>query len=183
MTTNRWFAGLCFGIALFVVVAQAMLSQDSSARDLLVRFCQLDAQGEQLSPEGWEKVAALFTMPGAPRRGRITVVRDFVVSNPAVDHGKAQFYVEYIELGRVDVSSARFSSLPAVKVRSGFEATTALGAKTDGRGEWRIAGPVPRPRVTVDTAIRYVTQLRENSKDQVFIKNADRTLAALKTFQ
>jgi hypothetical protein len=35
------------------------------ARDVLERFCELDAQGDQLNPEGWHEIVALFVTPGA----------------------------------------------------------------------------------------------------------------------
>ncbi len=175
---------LLVGAGLLIVGAARLLCQPpSSARDVLTRFCNLDVQGEQLSPEGWQKVAKLFTMPGAPPRDKITVVRDFVVSNPTMDHRRTQFYVEYIELGRVDASNGRFSIIPAVKVRAFFDVITASGGKSDEQGEWRIAGSVPQPRVTVDTAMRYVAQLRENSIDPIVKKNADRTLATLRRYR
>src|SRR5258705_12958821 len=88
-----------------------------SPRDVLVRFCDLDAQGEQLTPGGWQKVVALFVAPGVPRRDRIIVVRDFVVSRPDPEEGKAGFYVEYIQLGRINPSAARLFPLPPIKVR------------------------------------------------------------------
>ena len=39
--------------------------QQQSPRDVLEQFCELDAQGKQLTPGGWNKVARLFV---APRR-------------------------------------------------------------------------------------------------------------------
>lgn len=167
-----------------------LFSQTPSARDVLVRFCDLDTQGEQLSPEGWEKAAALFATPSAPRRDKITVVRDFVVSNPAFDNGKAQFYVEYVELGRIDTSTARLSTLPPVKVRVMFELVKPSGARSSKGSShveepagWRITGSVPVPRLTIVAAIRYATKLREDAKDADVRKNAGETIAALNRFR
>lgn len=72
---RHFLAGTC----LLLTTKGLLLSQSPSPRDILVRFCDLDARGELLSPEGWERLAALFTAPGAPRHDEITVVRDFVV--------------------------------------------------------------------------------------------------------
>ena len=159
-------------------------SEELSAREVLVRFCDLDVQGGQLTPEGWQKTAALFAEPGKRQRYGITVIRDYVVSRPLIEN-QAEFYVEYIELGRIDLSKIRFSSpLPAgIKVRAGFQlkqsGTTPVGHRAD-RAEWKIEGRVPEPHLTVDSAIRYVTELRTDAKDPAARKNADRTLAALK---
>lgn len=180
------------GVGLLIPTGRSMLSQEPSARDVLERFCELDAQGEQLTPDGWQKVAALFVTPGAPRRDRVIVVRDFVVSRPALEKGRAEFYVEYIELGRIDLSAMRFSApLPAgIKVRAGFYVIKQSGrgyrgasSQVEGRAEWRIKGPVPEPHLTVDTAIRYATEFRDNARDVTVRRNADKTLAALKRFR
>jgi hypothetical protein len=142
---------------------------------------ELDAQGEQLTPGGWQKLAAQFSAPGAPRLGTIVVVGDFVVSRPVLEKNRARFYVEYIQLGRIDPSQARFFPLPPVKVRAEF---FVIGQSPRGSGgasrqleepaEWRIEGPMPDPHLTVDAAIRYTTELRTNATNDTIGKNADK---------
>jgi hypothetical protein len=188
---HRFFIRRLFGgIVLLIAISGSMLSQAPSARDVLVRFCDLDSQGEQLTPDGWQKVAALFVSPGAPRHDKITVVRDFVVSRPALKKGNAEFYVEYIQLGRIDPSQARFSPLPPMKVRAGFNVIRQSAAGSGGAlshaggpAEWRIAESVPEPHLTVDTAIRFATKLHANARDVAIRGNADKMLAALKRFR
>jgi hypothetical protein len=82
---------LLAGIGLLVAAGVSVLSQGTSARDPVARFCKLDAQGEQLSPEGWLKLAALFVNPGARRIGEIMVVKDFGVSHPFPEKDKIGF--------------------------------------------------------------------------------------------
>jgi hypothetical protein len=173
------------GIGLLVATSGSVLCQGPSARDVLERFCELDAQGEQLTPDGWKKIRALFVAPGAPQRDEIVVVKDFVVSLPAFEKATAEFYVEYIQLGRIDPLRVRFSPLPPLKVRAGFYVTKQSGPGSGGAepAEWRIIGPVPEPHVTVDTAIRYAGELREKARDVGTRKRADRMLAALKHFR
>lgn len=170
------------GTALLAVTGGSAYSQTPSPREVLKRFCDLDAQGEQLSPDGWKKVAALFVSPGEPRRVTIVVVRDFVVSTPSLEKDRAEFYVEYVELGRIDLSKMRFySPLPSgIKVRAGFYAARQPGAGPGEAAEWKIQGPVPEPHLTVDMAIRYATDLRASAKDDAVRTNADKTLAALR---
>jgi len=97
--------------------------QQQSPRDVLEQFCELDAQGKQLTPGGWNKVARLFVAPGAPRRERIIVIKDFVVSLPDLNNSRAGLasIVEYIPIGQIDSSHANFSPLPWMKVRAGFD--------------------------------------------------------------
>jgi hypothetical protein len=111
------------------------------------------------------------------------------VSRPALEKDRAEFYVEYIELGRIDPAEGRFFPLPPLKVRAGFWVTKTKrsGLRSGGASnqveepaEWRIAGSVPEPHVTVDTAIRYTTELRATATDVGIRKNADKMLAALK---
>jgi hypothetical protein len=175
----------CMGI--LVAIIGSLFSQIPSAKDILARFCDLDAQGGQLSPEGWEKMAALFVTPGAPRREKILVVKDFAISDPAFDARRAQFYVEYLEVGQIESASARFSSLPSMNVRVSFDLVKASGIKSgahsseaEGPADWRIAGSMPAPHLTIGAAIRYATELSTNAKDAGIRQNADKSVAALK---
>ena len=164
-------------MALLITAEGAAICQESPPRDVLVRFSKLDAQGGQLSTEGWQKIAELFVAPGIPRRDQITVVRDFVVSLPKLEKAASEFYVEYIQLGQIDASTARFSPLPTMKVRAGFYLIK------DSEARWRIEGPVPEPHLTVDAAIRYASDLLANAGDVSSRRRADRLLAALKRFR
>jgi len=171
------------GAGLIVATSGPLLPQTPSPRDILNRFCDLDGHGEQLSPGGWEKLAALFLTPGTPRRDIVTVVKDFVVSNPAFDGNKAEFYVEYLELGQIDQSNLVFSTLPAVNVRVMFTLvrTPKTGSDREDGSEWRIARRgVPEPHLTVAAAIGYATELRAKAKDAVARQDANKLLATLK---
>jgi hypothetical protein len=170
------------GVGVLAATGDSGHCQTLSARGVLERFCGLDARGEQLTPDGWKKVAALFLSPGPPRRDTLIVVRDFVVSRPAFENGTAEFYVEYVELGRIDLSTVRFSCPlpPGIKVRAEFYVAKQSGAGSGGGAEWRIRGPVPEPHLTVDAAIRFATALRMSGSDVAVRRNVDKTLAALK---
>jgi len=157
----------------------------------LEQFCEFDSQGKQLTPEGWREVAALFVTPTAPRLDEIIVVRDFVVSHPVQKGKNVEFYVEYITLGQITPSLGLFSHLPAVKVRSGFEliltdepsqpTSIQAGPPQPVPTKWRIKGNPPEPHLTVETAIRYIAELRDKTVDPVIKKNATRALIRLKS--
>jgi len=51
--------------------------------------------------------------------------------------------------------------------------------EVSGAREWRIEETDAAIWLTVETAIRYVTQMRDQSNDPVIKRNADRTLAVL----
>jgi hypothetical protein len=190
MISQRLFiSDLLLCSCLLIATSCPLFSQALSPKSVATRFCDLDTQGEQLSPEGWAKIAALFVAPGSPRRDRITVVKDFVISDPDLspNNGKAQLYIEYVELGRIDRSSASFSSLPGMKVRVLLElvgAPTPRSGERSGPGEpptnWLIVGSVPEPRLTVARATRYASELFEEAKNEADKNKAERLLAALR---
>lgn len=174
---------------LLIAESCPLFSQALSPKHVVTRFCDLDTQGEQLSPEGWSNIAALFVTPGSPRRDRITVVRNFVISDTdsSQSNGRAQLYVEYVELGRIDRSTASFSPLPGMKVRVLLElvrAPIAGPGERSGLGEhltnWLIAGPVPEPRLTVARATHYASELLENAKNDAARRSAERLLDVLR---
>ena len=182
---------LLSGIGLLPATAIPGLAQTPSPRDVVERFCKLDAQGEQLSPAGWNKLAALFVNPGARRIDGVMVIRDCVVGRPHPEEGRVVFGVACTPLGEIDSAEARFSPIPPeVKVKGGFSVI-----KQPGRGsaessrpneelaEWRIEGPMPGPRLSVDAAIRYVAELRRNASNDTIGKNAEKALASLKRYR
>jgi hypothetical protein len=189
MTVHRAFTiGTLAAIGLLAAAGGPVLSQTPSADDVFARFCELDSQGGQLTPDGWQKIAALFVNPGTPRRDKIIVTDDR--GGPlrsAPEGGKIGVGREYILFGQIELPQFRFSAVdglpPGAKI---IEAVGIYVVKIQGPGgteEWRIEGPVPEPHLTVDAAIRYVTKIRANTKDNTIRRNADRTLAALGRFR
>lgn len=180
-------------VGLIIAAIEPIEFSQPEARDVLERFCELDAQGDQLNPEDRQEIVALFVSPGAPRLDQIIVVRDFVVSHPAFEKGRAEFYVEYVQLGQISVSLARFSRLPPLKVRAGFDLLPSAkpdevgpggkGTHVVGPTGWRIEGSPREPHLTVDAAIRYAAELRAKTPDAAIRKNAEKTIAALKRLQ
>ncbi|MGB6358906.1 MAG: hypothetical protein WBF30_09025, partial [Candidatus Acidiferrales bacterium] len=52
-----------------------------------------------------------------------------------------------------------------------------------GPPEWKIVNESPELCITIDAAVRYVTEARAKTKDPLIRKNADSTLAVLKRMQ
>jgi hypothetical protein len=162
-----------------------IVARTSSPGDIFARFCELDAQGSQLTPDGWEKVASLFVNPGDPPRQRIIVSDGGDPLRPSVEAGKIAVGREYIQYGKIDLPQLRFTAVnglpPNVKVRTGTYMVKV--SVSSGVEEWRIEGPVPDPVVNVDAAISFVTKLRDATADPIIRANASRTLASLKYFR
>ena len=85
-----------------------MLSQTQSADEVFARFCKLDAQGGQLTPDGWRKIAALFLNPGPPRLDRIIVSDGGGPLRSTPGAGKIAVGREYIEYGQIDLPQLAF---------------------------------------------------------------------------
>jgi hypothetical protein len=121
--------------------------------------------------------------PGTPRHDRIIVTDRGGQLRPAPEGGKVGVGREHLQYGQIDLPQIRFSAVdglpPGAKIREAFMYVVKVTGPGGGQ-EWRIEGPVPEPHLTVDAAIRYVNEIRANTKDATIRKNADRTLAALK---
>lgn len=161
-------------------------SEASSAEEVFARFCQLDSQGGQLTPDGWRKIATLFVSPGISRRDKILVTDRGDQLRPTPEGAKIGVGREYILYGQIELPRLRFSAVnglpPGAKILDeGYDLVNVSGP--GGSAEWRIEGPVPQPHLTVDAAIRYVTEARTNAADAGIKKNADQTLAILKRFR
>jgi hypothetical protein len=112
------------------------------------------------------------------------VVKDFVVSRPILSGNRAEFYVEYIQLGKLNYSDGKFTHLPPLKVRAAFTVVlmdehSAHQSDKVGEPKWRIEGSAPEPHITVASALKYVTELRDKTKDVLTRKKAEKTIAVL----
>jgi hypothetical protein len=169
--------GVLLGVGLATVAMRPIVFQTSllSPTQVVGRFCEMDSQGKQLTTQGWHEMAALFSEPGTPPATKVIVVKDFVVSRPEIMGNRAELYVEYVYLGQIDSAVGRFSSLPYVKVRSGFDLV-----RSENAAEWRIAVAPPESHITIAAALRYMTDIHDHATDSNTKRNAETAIAALK---
>jgi hypothetical protein len=192
MVMNKQLFVLIAAIALLAAITRGQVQTDlaKSASETLTRFCTMDAAGNGLSAHGWKQLGEMFNRPSASRPTHAIISsRGFNVSNARIEGDKAHFYVEYLEVAQID-DLAHFETLPGphhTRVLYTLILTTeknnAALKEGEGRLEWKIDGHQIEPRITVETAKRYVTELRDTTKDPVVKKNADRTLASLVKLQ
>ena len=166
-------------VALVAMTRITLFSQSASPRDLLARFWELDGRGAQLFPERGRNVSEFFVASRAPRHNGITIIRDLVVGPPAFMRTGFQFYVEYTELGRIDLSKMRLSSSPQMMVRKRFEIVDLRAESGSPEPDWRINGVIPEPHVTVETAIRYIDGIRRKATDDFSRDRATKLITAL----
>lgn len=158
---------------------------------VLSQFVALETDGKGLSAEGRRELDALLVQPATWRTDKIHVARGFVVSNAIFMGAKGILDVEYTALGDLD-SSLHFSNgvHGGGRVREGY--TLALSNKYSlpgangkpaqeliGPSRWKVADSPPEQWITLNTAIRYVTEMRDRAADPVIKTNAEQTLAKL----
>jgi hypothetical protein len=172
---------------LIAAGAGSVSSQLTSARDVVLHFCTRDAQGEQLTAESRQRLAAMFTAPGNPERDKLMVIRGFVVSRAFPENNRIGFRVDYTPVGWIDPFQKQFHLLPpTIELRGDFfvteeskYATTSTASHVENSPGWRIEGPMPAPHLTIEAAIRYANRLRAQAKDPALKKRATELLAAL----
>jgi hypothetical protein len=171
----------------------------ASPREVVERLWAMAMRGELLTEEGWNRVAGLFTVPQArASNAPILVVSNYYgVNSDQRTASTADVQMEYVNCGQID-RQLRYSPAPktgALKTSFGYrlisvptyinmygaDGKTVVERKPTGATAWQIEGPPPPPWTTVNTAIRYVLEMRDKATDPVVKKNADATLAKLRT--
>jgi hypothetical protein len=115
----------------------------------------------------------------APQRGSVTVVKEMAVGNADItDDDKAAVRVEYgPAVGILTLETARLEAgaFPSDGPSSYDDVHLALVESVS-----KIEEPIPMRRMTVETAMRYVTSLRDTTTVPGIKRQVDRTLARLK---
>jgi hypothetical protein len=185
-------------VVMIMFLAISMRAQSPSGSQIrppsetLREFCEMDAEGKQLRPDGWYELAAMFVHPREfPGEASVIVIKDFVVSDAKLTGNKAQLYVEYTELGIID-PSFRLEPPPFTRIMRDLyslvltdtqwvvKPNSVAATEVKGPLKWMIEDPQRTPHITRETAIRYVSDLRDKTHDPLVKKNAIKTLEKLK---
>jgi hypothetical protein len=167
-----------------------MESQVASPKDVVQQFVNLDVEGLRLTPEGWTQADALFTKHTKPSLPTFVVVigRHYGVSQDMTR--KDYFVLGYDDIGHIDTGTLRFMLTPVVPMvrysTMGYTVTRADATGKNGSvsSDWRIEGAQPTEmHLTADSAIRWVTQRRDKTKDPTIRRNADQTIVKLKPYR
>jgi hypothetical protein len=170
-----------------------------SAEEVVNRLWKMAMNGELLSPSGWNRASGFFTHPGpaSENKGFMVMGNDWAVFTRTLGND-IKIAVGYSDAGTIDTAlryrppkpseffktEIWYSVVPVSAHEAGDrpELETA-GNDTPVSSGWQIDGPPPKfpemPWTTVNTAVRYVLEMRGKTTDPVVKKNADRTLAEL----
>ncbi len=187
--------------ALLVCCASATSAQSvQSPHSTLQRYCRMDADGTQLAPGGWLKLARMSIPTRELSPGplvvlfdKIKVIRSYSIGQPVMEgHDRATIGVRYSYEGEIDYGSLAFSgsaaSTPHEAERTFRLLLTdkqyAFGQHGEekilkGQRMWRIEGLPKEPHLTIDAAIICVKKLAQESTDPKAKENSKATLAAL----
>jgi len=186
-------AGVMIGMTL-TVAAQSQMATPL-AKDLLERFCRLDAAGKRLSPEGRTEVSDISLSPDSwPGDGKIVVIRGYEVLHKSAQKDNANFVVTYSAWGEID-SSLRFTRSEGTAVGSPVNVPEYINViltdrhnelehghmvSVSGTKKWRVWALPSAPHIQIDTAIRYVAEMLRKSVDPTIRANAEKTIRILK---
>jgi hypothetical protein len=181
---------LAFGV--IGAFAQSPAPAAKSPKALVQEYWNLETHGERLTDQGWNKAAGFFLHPGpAPHNKRIVVIsEDSSVDEWTTNGNTALILVGHGKtVGTVD-SNMAFVRDSSDAIKEGILFNVVLTDKywilnEDGKTVKEVSG-VPEWKIdtkgtdtviwlSLDTAIRYVTQIRDEAADISIKKNAGKT--------
>jgi hypothetical protein len=194
---------LCLGIP--VACAHAPAGAQKSPKEVVEQFYKMETQGTWLGPERWDELQDFLTDTGPwfPNAS-ISVLKRYEVREARKDIGSGgvvdyQVEVDFFEWGSIGPylnftkaqgltgqSSAASEAVvqrtyETLVLRDRFIQRTPSGKDVEKKGTlgWRMALFAP-PRIDVNTALRWVAEMRDKSSDPAIKYNAGKTLAILR---
>jgi hypothetical protein len=172
-----------------------------SPTEVVEQLWKLATQGDLLTPEGWDEASQKYFTEAARSHNRKTILvmsNDWGVSTLSSGNHRAEVDVGYLYEGSID-SSLRYTAPPkqssSIEIKYaltyhlvtdptfslayGRDGKTLVNGKPTGYFVWRVTDPEGPSWTTVNTAIRYVLEMRNKTTNPVIKKNADRTLKEL----
>jgi hypothetical protein len=172
---------------------------DYRAVEVVENLWNFASTGRLLNSESWTQASSgYFTKPSnAAGASSVRVVSNrYGISSVSREGDKVEITVQSEELGRID-SELRFIPTPSSNGNPDFyvyrllfgptplrwygpDGKTLVKETMTGPNRWRIEGSLGYRWTTLNTAIRYVLDERDKSKDPVITKNAEETLVMLR---
>src|SRR6266567_1961749 len=158
---------------------------------ILSQFIQMQMDGAGLT--GSDPSLNMFVVhPAQTKSEKIGVAKAFAVQRTSLAVNKADAYVQYTVIAELD-SQLRFIAPIANGnlVRQDYKLIfdnkypPGNGGPYDGIGpsRWRIEEAPAEQWISVNAAIRYVTQIRDTTTDPEIKQNAEKTLASLSRYR
>jgi hypothetical protein len=197
----NYLLGVATAFLALALPAQTPRVLGGEPRDVVEHYWNMGVRGELLTRDGWEKASGDFETPNHfPQDASFDVFsNDFGISLPHIVRDATTVEVGFTDVGHIDAALRytpprpvprgvletaflfRLAITPVYILMYGPDGKTLIEKKPTGNSAWTIVEPKLKPWTTVNTAIRYVLDMRDQTEDSVIRKNADETLAKLLT--
>jgi hypothetical protein len=180
-----------------VSVTQSLPTPLTPPKDVIEDLWGKAVRGELLTPEGWKRASYNYAdrTPWTGNKVVVVMSNDYAFDHASINGNAAKAAVTCDQLGRLD-SALRYTPLPPepyFKTGLGYDLVVVashilVSAPGEKKAEekvnpkvtyWKIQGSPGPPWTTVNTAIRYVLEMREKATDPAIKNNADQTIAKL----
>lgn len=187
------------GLAMTLAEAQAPTEPQKSPREAVEQFYKLETQGRWLGPEHWDELQNIqirLEPWSAPES--ISVVKTYQVVDCEKDGrcGRDQVEVDFYEWGSINPflnfvaardskgnKSANGEPVEQRTYQTLYFSDSFVSESGDeekkGSLRWRSTVSLTLPRLNVDTALRWVAEMRDKSNDPAIRYNAEKTIAIL----
>ncbi|MCU1239851.1 MAG: hypothetical protein JWO71_577 [Candidatus Acidoferrum typicum] len=193
-----------FGLLTILSFAQVPTAPPRSPKDVVAEFWKMETDGGRLTPDGWYKASKFFVRSTPPPLNKVVHVIRSREADSVEETARAENWTEVSvttnEVGQLD-SSLHFR--PSLKrgehgvlllkgpvVRFALVLTDkhwelgsdgARGKESTGPAQWLIDCTENASWVNLETAKRYVTSVRDKTIDPAVKRNAEATIATLKS--
>jgi hypothetical protein len=183
-------------ISIWFVREKLLIAQTQTPQVMIERLCMMDSRGEFVTPEGWFKEASFYLRPALPPKDKVIWVKgfEFRVSKPTITGNKAEVWTSGDVLGPIDSTLRLKGTMVFEQVRGVFNLTLTNSywklrndgktlEQTNGAFQWRISDDqTNNVYLSLDTAMGYIARLRDETRDPIVKKNADKTIAVLRGY-
>jgi hypothetical protein len=178
------------------ILARSNATPTKSPREVVDLLWKRATEGDLLRADGWQRSSGFYLHPTPfPGNDKIRVVSNhWGVEYSSIEADKAVVTVAFTEEGQID-SKMRYSPAsqsgtagtglifhlvlaPTYSIMYAPDGKT-VEKKTPSTKEWQISEPPGQPWATVNTALRYVLQVRHSTSNPEIKRNADETIAQL----
>lgn len=150
------FVSMCSVIlTAFVSFGQTTqnVSYQSAPKEVIEKFCQLDAQGKRLEGGTWQQSIAPLVTWVEEAGDMIFIISDYKIGKAEILDSTAKVPVKYSYLGSTDFIG--FS-------RADKRSNTIIFELVKQKGEWKIERPITAPHVLWKEAIAYLRVLQND---------------------
>lgn len=194
---STFIVAICLTIGSGTLTAQSAGTGAKLQKDVVEKFMKMETDGGRIQPEGWQEARSFFVRSSPfTSRGRIFVIgKSYFVWDPmTIPPGTTTVSVEVDPVGQIDsklrfipparsyYKNSRYFKLVFTDKRweMGHEGEAAREV-TEPSPKWLIDEPNDSLMLMVSSAIRYVSEQRDATSDPIVKKNADVTIAKLKS--